>query len=404
MATSTEPRKDTTPPGDEPDEEDHSGRKLLVFLLWFLVAAAIGLLALLFWLLRPKPAAPSPGEAAGYPIEVVTTIYGYGDQANELLTTPLGVAFGADGNVWIANTGQSRVEEYTADGGFIRQIGADEGPGQLYTPYGISIDPNLDRVYVADFTAQTVQIFTTSGGYVGHLPADDQSMRAFGKAGFAPYDVQVVNGRIVVASYDGLYFFDSQGHVVARWGGTARHKKVYGAPLGMFNFPDSFTSDPATGRIYVTDTMNRRVVALDDQGKWLWVSGRPDEAGEIKGFWQLPRSIQLGPDGNLYVVDTFRPSEQGMGSGHIVVLSPDGQLLSEFGRTGSDDGAFSFPDQLARDPSSDLWAMADRENNRVVIFRLRTPYPAPEKLEAAKYKGMVVRPMGFVSSTPSPEP
>jgi hypothetical protein len=77
-----------------------------------------------------------------------------------------------------------------------------------------------------------------------------------------------------------------------------------------------------------------------------------------------------------------------MGAGHMVVLSPDGELLSEFGRTGYQDGSFSFPDHLTFD-SKDLWAIADRENNRVVIFRLHTPYPPPNEIEASKYEGMV---------------
>jgi hypothetical protein len=77
-----------------------------------------------------------------------------------------------------------------------------------------------------------------------------------------------------------------------------------------------------------------------------------------------------------------------MGTGHIVVLSPDGSLRSEFGRTGYQDGSFSFPDQITFD-SQDLWAMADRENNRVVIFRLHTPYPPPDEIEAKKYEGML---------------
>ncbi len=207
-----------------------------------------------------------------------------------------------------------------------------------------------------------------------------------------------------MSSYDGLYFFDTSGHVVARWGGTVKGKPAYGVPVGMFNFPDSFTVDEKTGNIYVADTMNRRVVALDSNGNWLWFSGKPDVGGKIMGFWQLPRSIQIGPDGNIYVVDTFRPDNTGMGVGHIVVLSPDGRLLSEFGRSGSEDGAFAMPDQLALNPDGSLWAIADRENDRVVIFRLNTPYPAVDQLETPKYKGMLVPTDGLISSTPSPSP
>jgi DNA-binding beta-propeller fold protein YncE len=378
-------------------DEDRSSRRLLKVLLWILAIAALALLALLIWLLWPKSTTP-PGQAAGYPIEVVTTIYGYGDQPEERIETPLGVAFDDQGNVWISNTGKSRVEQYTTDGEFVRLVGAD-GEGQLLSPYGLTVDPSRDRVYVADYGRGMVQVFTTAGGYVTHFPADDQDLGVFGE-GFTPYDVQVVDGRVVVASNDGLYSFDDAGNVVGRWGARKKGKNIRGPQFGEFNFPDSFAVDPDSGTYYVADTMNRRVVALSPEGQWLWVSGTPDAAGQTTGFWQLPRSVEIGPDGNLYVVDTFRADEDGMGTGHIVVLSPEGELLSEFGRTGSVDGAFSFPDQIAFD-SGELWAMADRENHRVVIFRLKTPYPTADEIEAEKYQGAVSHPFEAWSSPKS---
>lgn len=386
MATTETVQQQPAPqPGED---EDRTSRRLLKIMFWILAIAAIALVALLLWLLWPKETPSS--QAAGYPIEVVTTIYGYGDQPGELLRTPLGVAFDDEDNVWISNTGQSRVEQYTTDGDYIRTIGEEPGPGQLLSPYGLEVDPATDRVYVADFAGGFVQVYTTAGAYVGHFPADDQELKVFGDA-FSPYDVQVIDGRVVVASNDGLYFFDANGNVVGRWVGRSGGKNIRGARFGQFNFPDSFTVDSETGTYYVADTMNRRVVAIDPSGQWMWVSGSPDSAGEITGFWQLPRSIQVGPDGNIYVVDTFRPDDEGMGVGHIVVLSPEGELLSEFGRAGYTDGSFSYPDQIAFD-GGELWALADRENHRVVIFRLLTPYPEPTQIEAERYAGSLSHP------------
>jgi len=395
MAT-TETIEEKRPPDE--DDEDRSGRKLLVLLLWILGIAAIILLALLIWMIWPGSETP-PGQAEGYPIQVVTTIYGFGENPNELIHTPLGVAFDQQDHVWISNTGQSRVEEYTTGGDFVRMMGTED-PGKLFAPYGLTVDPVTDRVYVADYGAGLLQVFTTSGEYVGHFPADDQDLAVFGES-FTPYDVHVVDGRVVVSSNDGLYFFDETGHVTAHWGAMKKRENVRGSEFGQFNFPDSFTVDPETGNVFVADTMNRRIVALSPEGEWLWVSGTPDAGGETTGFWGLPRSIQMGSDGNLYVVDTFRPDEKGMGVGHIVVLSTEGDLLSEFGRAGFEDGAFAFPDQVAFD-SRDLWAIADRENHRVVIFRLLTPYPPPDEIETEKYAGSVSHPWD-TWSTPKSE-
>ncbi len=406
MTTTTlDEERGAAPEPDEP-QGDRSTRRLMVFLLVLLGVAAIALLGLLVWLLRPEETGPPGGQAAGYPIRVVTTIYGYGQGQDEVLAFPLGTAFDGDGNVWISNNGRARVEQYTSDGGYIRTVGEEPGPGKLISPYGITVDPARDRVYVADPAASMVQIYAAStGGYVGHLPADDQDLAVFGAEGFSPFDVAIANGRVVASSNDGLYFFDEAGRVVARWGGTTRKgENVRGGELGMFNFPDSLTVDERTGRIYVADTLNRRVVALGAAGRWLWVSGRKDVDGDIVSFWQLPRGIAVGPDGNLYVVDTFRADGEGMGTGHIVVVSPDGELLSEFGRSGSADGDFSFPEQLSAGPDG-LWAIADRENHRVVVFRLEEPYPPVDDIYDERY------PQTFqdlstelVTSTPTPTP
>lgn len=404
MATTTDPVEAPQVPPPGPGGDDDPTRRLLKVLFVILAIAAVALLALLLWLLRPEDEGPPPGQAAGYPIDVVTTIYGYGDAENERITQPLGVGFDADANVWISNTGQSRVEVYTDGGDYIRSVGDQEGDGKLVSPYGIAIDEARGLVYVADLSGRQVQIYTIEGQPVGHLPADDQKMEVFGDDGFTPYDVELSpDGRVVVSSNDGLYWFDQDGAMIARWGGSANGVNLRGPWDGVFNYPNSFTIDQETGWIYVTDTGNRRVIAMDPDGFWKWVSGTPDEDQQIASFWQLPRSIAIGPDdGNLYTVDTFRFDPEGMGTGHIVVLSKDGDLLSEFGRSGSVDGAFSYPDQMAPGPDG-LWAIADRENNRVVVFRLITPYPEVDDLLARRYPKTFEEPE-FTWVTPPPTP
>ncbi len=183
-----------------------------------------------------------------------------------------------------------------------------------------------------------------------------------------------------MASNDGLYFFDRNGNVVDRWGGETR-----GSEPGEFAFPDAFTIDEATGTFYVADTLNRRIVALDSSGEVLWISGERDVDGEIVSFWQLPRGITIGGDGNLYVVDTFRAQDKCSGAGHIVVLNKDGELLSEFGAGGLAETSLNFPEKIAVAPDGSF-AVADRENNRVVLFTVTLPLPDATDLEHAAYE------------------
>ncbi|NOY54933.1 MAG: hypothetical protein GXP34_03005 [Actinobacteria bacterium] len=357
--------------------------RLLYVLIGLLGVAAVILLVMLIWLLRPQPTS-MPVAVAGCPMEITRSIYGYGTKPAELLVQPLAVTFDGTGNVWISDTGNARVVEFGPNGKLVRSVGDDGGQGRLHSPYGLAFGSDFERLYVADWTRREVVVFSADGHYVKSLPAGDQDLAVFGPDGFSPYDVAVRGAQIVVASNDGLYFFDRSGHVVDRWGGDTR-----GSDVGSFAFPDALAIDPTTGNVYVADTLNRRVVALDGDGNVLWVSGKRDEEGKIVGFWQLPRSVVVGPDGLVYVTDTFRAQDHCAGTGHIVVLKPTGELVSEFGAAGQSEDTLSFPEKMAIGPEG-TFALADRENNRVVLFTVG-PLPPADPGEASLYEKSFVR-------------
>lgn len=377
-------------PEPAPDrDDDRRLRRVLVVLTAVLVAAAAGMLVLLVVLLKPSPHGPKvAGRRIGYPIVVTRSLYGTGKGVDKAFVRPLGVTFDAAGHLWVADTGRSRVVEFSATGTVLRTIGTAKGQGRVVSPYGLAVDPSSGRVYVADWTSRRVFEFSAGGRFLRHLPAPDQDMKVFGHDGFTPYDVHVDGGKVIVSSNDGLYFFDRTGHVVQRFGGD-----VAGTAVGSFNFPDAFTVDARSGRVYVADTLNRRVVALARDGTVLWVSGVPDAGGKIVGFWQLPRGIAVGADGRIYVVDTFRFSDIGVGVGHVVVLSADGALVSEFGRAGSEDDSFNFPEHLASGPGGQ-WAVADREHGRILEFRLDGELPPAKSPDPETYTKSFTAPKG----------
>jgi hypothetical protein len=118
----------------------------------------------------------------------------------------------------------------------------------------------------------------------------------------------------------------------------------------------------------------------------------------------------VGPDHNVYVVDTFRTTETGMGDGYIVELSSDGKLLSAFGRYGEEEDSFSFPEHIDYNENG-LWAVADREHNRVLLFKLQPPLPAPgqsntQKFPLSFFNGPFPKPIGMdlgpIAEPPAP--
>jgi DNA-binding beta-propeller fold protein YncE len=107
---------------------------------------------------------------------------------NHELTTPgdfakpTGVAVDKEGNLYVADTLNDRIEVFDADGLFIRTWGKNgDGPGYFARPKGVAIDSD-GHVWVADGMQDRVQVFTNEGqlliaiGGHGILPGQFQGL------------------------------------------------------------------------------------------------------------------------------------------------------------------------------------------------------------------------------------
>jgi len=79
------------------------------------------------------------------------------------LAAPQGVALDKDGNVYVTDTLNDRVEIYDADGNFISAFGKNgDGPGYFARPKGIAIDSD-GHIWVADQVQDRLQVFNREG-------------------------------------------------------------------------------------------------------------------------------------------------------------------------------------------------------------------------------------------------
>ncbi len=76
---------------------------------------------------------------------------------------PTNAAVDQDGNLYVSDTFNDRVEVFDADGTFIREFGkAGDGPGYFTRPKGVAVDGD-GHVWVADAMQDRVQVFTPEG-------------------------------------------------------------------------------------------------------------------------------------------------------------------------------------------------------------------------------------------------
>ncbi len=90
----------------------------------------------------------------------------------------------ADGNLYVCDTLNNRIEIFDADGKFISTFGkAGDGPGYFSRPKGIAID-NDNHIWVADGVQDRVQVYNQ----------DAQLLISFGGHGLLPGQFQgIVN-------------------------------------------------------------------------------------------------------------------------------------------------------------------------------------------------------------------
>ena len=214
--------------------------------------------------------------------------WGTSGGGNGQFSSPSGIAV-AGGKVYVVDTGNTRVQVFTTAGAYVSQWGtAGTGNGQFQTPMCVAVDGGGD-VFVTDFTLNRVQRFTSAGGY----------LTQWGSTGIGPDQYSGMAG-ICLDAFGFIYIVDSGNnyvqvyHPTGTWGGEWGG---FGAAAGQFNAPFGICSDGVY--VYVVDTGNNRMQILTNVGVPLaqWNSGA--------GTFSLPRAAAI--DGSFtYVADTQR--------------------------------------------------------------------------------------------------
>ena len=276
---------------------------------------------------RPVPAKGGRGGVAG----------GFGN--------PSAVAVDAQGNLWVADTGNGQIKELSSGLAALVHFGSQgSGAGQFNNPKGVALDAQ-GNLFIADSGNNRIQELSSNGQPLARWGAEGSGAEQFKDPEGLALDAQ---GNLYVADTgnDRIQELSSSGKFIRQWGG-------HGSAAGQFDHPTSVAID-AQGNVWVSDTGNNRLQRFSSAGKGLGWWGTP---GSNPGQFNHQQGIALDSQGNVFVADT--------GNNRVQEFSSTSDPVNQWGSRGSGPKQMNGPTSVAVGPGGAI-SVADAGNNRIL--------------------------------------
>ncbi|CAF1116879.1 unnamed protein product [Rotaria sordida] len=214
------------------------------------------------------------------------------------LNSPSAIYVDANRTMYILDMSNYRVLKWTFGDPLGYIVAGNQASGtaltQITTSYAMFVD-NQNNVYVSEFGNHRVTLWLTTNTTAGILVAGGNGLGSTPQKLNNPWGVYVdVSGTIFVV--------DKSNHRVQRWysgalsGTTVAGSSTDQGPYAyQFNNPTGITFDPF-GYMYVLDSGNSRVQR--------WLPGGTYGTTVIATPMSSPSAIKVGPSGNMVIADT----------------------------------------------------------------------------------------------------
>ncbi len=269
-----------------------------------------------------------------------------GDRPGEF-RHPSAIAIDANGNVYIADAGNHRVQKLDEKGVFQSMIGGfGWGREQFNRPLDVSADNGLD-VFVADYENRRVERFDKDLHWISTYQSnvDEKEKLVLG-----------FPASVALSRHGDLFIADAENRRILKLN-TLRQAELsfgdYDGGHGALLSPIK-VSISHDDRIFVTDRKAGYVIVYDYFGNFLQTIG--------DGLLKEPVGLCLDNNRSLvFISDVARHQ--------VYIFDFIGRLISSIGGFGNKLGAFNYPTDVA--VYKNLLYVTEANNHRVQIFRLQ---------------------------------
>jgi len=280
---------------------------------------------------------------------VFRAIAGSEKKENDLFLLPVAVAKAQDGRMAVADMGRKCVHLFIpGKNNYMRIFGHDRET--LSSPVSVVFDEDL-RLYVSDSTGK-ILVFGSDGSFISSWrSAGSEAFKRPTGLAYSPikhllYVVDTLQNKVYALQKNGVLAFS--------FGQRGEEKE-------QFNFPTHIFRSSA-GALYVTDSLNFRIQVFDESGNFKSLFGHH---GDGSGDLAMPKGIAADKDGIIYVADSLFDNVQ--------LFDEKGAFLLTVGKRGVNFAEFWLPSGIFIDEANTLY-VCDTYNHRVQVFQITEHY------------------------------
>ena len=284
--------------------------------------------------------------------DLISEIGSFGISKPGYFSYPQFVDVDSDGNIYVTDLGNKRVQKFSSDGQFVTMWGKSGTlEGEFHHPSGIAVDENY--VFVADRDLHRIQKFDHDGNYVSQ----------WGTKGIYDGQFKYPNGITVYENF--IYVVDTGNQRIQKFTTDGEFVSSFGSSgLGKGELLIAIGIDiDSHGNIYVTDKGNGNIEKFDSSGNHL-------ESLKYYGTNYIfsPEGIVIDPNDELFVINSA--------TNRVLHLKQDSFYLNIFDQQGSYPNSFTMPTDIAIGVNGEL-LIIDSASHKIQIFK--TPfYVAPQ--------------------------